>query len=145
MADSLRARADARLDQALAARRLTDPRDLFRDRLRRLRADDPAAFGRAIDYFEHTLLPRVAADAEPITEWIEYGRFLAELTGPGRVLAVDPSGRARAYEPPPGADLLVLFFPDVQTDPVLPLARPRELSAAQQATWELLLPGHRER
>ncbi|HET9986454.1 MAG TPA: hypothetical protein VFQ38_22945 [Longimicrobiales bacterium] len=144
MDESLRSRADARLDQALATQPLADPRDLFRDRLRRLRAEDPPAFSRALDYFERTLVPRVAADAEPLAEWIEYGRFLAELSGRGRLVGVDASGRGRPFTPPPAAEL-VLFLPDDPAVPVLPVARPRELSDAQQAAWDLLVAAGRER
>lgn len=152
MDDTLRARADARLEAALAEQDAYDTRDLFRAQLRRLKTSDAAAFARGVRYFEETLVPRLAGDAEPLAEWMEYGRFLAELGGRGRTVAVDASGRSRAFSAAsagngdsagPSRDL-VLFLPDDTRGPALPLARPRELSAPQRAAWRLLVEGRRE-
>lgn len=141
--DDERALADARLDQALAAADTLDPRPVYRDRLRALRTD-AETFSRALEYFETTLVPAVASGAEPLSAWVDYGRFLAERGGPGRVVAVDASGRARPYEAPPAAADLVLFIAADSRRGVTPLLEPRSPSAPQQAAMNLLVRGRRE-
>jgi hypothetical protein len=141
--EDTRKRADERLDQALAAAGLEDPRPAYRDRLKALRAEDPPAFARALEYFEATLVPSVAGGAEPLAEWVAYGRLLAEQGGPGRLVSVDAGGRASPYQPPPAGDLL-LFLPDDGRRFVVPLLVPRTPSQPQQATVDLLVRGRRE-
>ncbi len=141
--DDSRKLADQRLDQALAEARLEDPRPEFRDRLKQLRVRDAAAFARALEHFETKLVPAIAQGAEPLGEWAAYGRILLEHEGPGRVLAVDASGRAQPYRPPPRGDLL-LFFPEDGRRPILPLLAPRAPSPAQRAAVDLLVRGRRE-
>ena len=79
MNDDLRARADARLEAALAGAPWRDPRPFFRPVLKHLKDRDPAGFERAIDHFQSTLIPAVAGDGDPLAEWLEYGRLLATL------------------------------------------------------------------
>ena len=141
--DETRQRADERLDQALAAVALEDPRPAYRDRLKALRAQDPAAFAGALEYFETKLVPAVAGGAEPLAEWVAYGRVLVEHEGPGRIVAVDAGGRAAPYRPPPQGALL-LFFPGDGHRPIVPLLSPRQPSPAQQAAVDLLVRGRRE-
>lgn len=141
--DDPRTIAERRLAEALAASAVEDPRVLYRDRLRQLRAEDPAAFARALDYFENTLVPAVAGDSDPLSAWLAYGTFLAELPGRGRTLAVDAGGRARPYQPPPDASL-ILFLPEDGRRNVEVLFGPRQRSPAQQATVDLLVSGRRE-
>ena len=162
--DDPRARADARLEETLAAADVEDPRPACRDRLKALRAADPAAFARAVEYFE-TLVQAVAGGAEPLGQWITYARLLAEAGGPGRTVIVDRSGRARPYAGPAapaaaeaaradggaggearngGEAGLVLFLPEDGRRGVLPLLAPRAPSAAQTAALDLLVRGRRE-
>jgi hypothetical protein len=141
--DETRQRADQLLDQALAVAALQDPRPAYRDRLKALRAGAPDAFARALEYFERKLVPAVAEGAEPLGEWVAYGRILLEDEGPGRVVAVDATGRAGPYRPPPQGELL-LFFPEDGRRPILTLLTPREPSPAQRATEDLLVRGRRE-
>lgn len=134
----LRARAEARLAEAAAAAACADPRPPLRDRLRDLKEAHPAAFERAIGHYEQVVLPGLAGAAEPLAAWIEYARFLGELTSPGRVLAVDATGWAGPYQAPePGQ--LVLFLPDDQAGAVLVALSPAAPTAAQQATIDLLV------
>jgi hypothetical protein len=141
MDPTLRTRADARLGEALSRDALEDPRARFRDRLRFLRERDPSAFEEAIRYYEETLVPRVAADADPIEEWFEYGRRLADLTGPGIVVSIDAGGRAATFQPPVPRDHLVLHIPDDAATPVLVLVLPLRLTPPQRATYDLLVAG----
>jgi hypothetical protein len=140
MDETLRARADARLEQVLAETGRSDPRGYYRDRLRTLRERDPAAFRQATGHFEEVLLPRVAGgDADPLEEWLEYGRLLAQLEEPGRTVAIDRRGRARSYGRPAAPDALILHLPDDAGAAALVVGLPPELSAAQRATYDLLV------
>ncbi len=138
--EAMRQRADARVDEALERAALLDPRDFYRERLRLLKERDPAAFTEARRYYEDVLLPRVAAaDSDPVLEWFEYGRRLAELGGAGRVVIIDASGRSTDYTPPLSLAQLLLHLPEDNGTPVLALNVPRNLSPAQQATYALLV------
>ena len=102
MADpDLRARADERFAQALAAAGARDPRDHYRKQLTELKAGDAAAYRRALAYFTDELIPAVARDdSDPLAEWLEYGRVLATLFARGRTVQIDPGGRAAVYVVP---------------------------------------------
>lgn len=140
--NDLRARADQRFEEALRAAGARDPRDFYRTRLRELKEQSPDAFRRALAYYEERLIPSVAAEgSDPLVEWIEYGRFLAQLSAPGRTVQVDPSGRALPYAPPAPADHLVLHLPDATGARALLVGLPRRLSPAQRATYDLLVEG----
>jgi hypothetical protein len=138
--DELRERADRRFESALREAGARDPRGFYRDRLRDLRGRDEDAFQRAVDHYEQKLLPRVADDAsDPLVEWLEYGRLLAELTFPGHTVQIDASGRARPYAPPVPHDYLVLHLPSSARERALPVGIPTTLSPAQRATYDLLV------
>jgi hypothetical protein len=149
MDTALRTRAVARLTAAARAKGLADPRAPYRERLRVLRQTEPDAFERAIEHYEQHVLPSLA-DAEPLPVWIEYGRFLATLTGAGKVTRIDESGRATSWSPDSPAALvskwtagvpvgLVLFIPDDAAADVMVLCQPVSPSDAQQATLRLLV------
>lgn len=140
MDEATRARAEARYEEALARGALRDPREQFREWLRSLRERDAGAFEEALGYYEETLVPRVADPAsDPVVEWIEYGRVLAERLDPGRVVVVDASGRAHPYEPPPPRGALVLHIPEDARSPATILSLPQDPSPAQRATCDLLV------
>jgi hypothetical protein len=137
---SARENAETRLLQALQERGARDPRGFYRERLRALRDADPPAYQRAVEHFETRLVPAVGSgDTDPLGEWLEYGRFLAELTAPGRTVQIDPSGEARDYAPPVPDDHLVLHLPDSTRAPALVVGLPPELSPPQRAAYELLV------
>lgn len=143
MADKdLRDRADRRFEQALKEQGGRDPRDFYRKRLRELRERSPEAFQRALSYFEQRLTPAVAAEgSDPLAEWLEYGRFLAELVSSGRTVQIDRTGREYPYAPPVPLDHLVLHLPVSTAEPALVVGLPPELSPAQRATYALLVAG----
>lgn len=135
-------RADQRFEAALEKTGARDPRDFYRERLKELRGRDAAAFRRAVDYYETHLIPAVAQeDTDPLAEWLEYGRVLAELSAPGRTLQIDTTGRAHDYAPPVPLDHLVLHLPTAAREPALVVGLPSELSTAQRATYDLLVTG----
>ncbi len=136
----LNAVAEARFAAALAESGARDPRAFYREQLRLLKAEDPAAFREAVDYYERTLLPEVAREgSDPIAAWLEYGRFLASRRAPGETVAIDPTGRSRPYAPPVPLDHLVLHLPTSTRLAALAVGLPPELSDAQRATYDLLV------
>lgn len=134
--------ADAAIEAALAGgAAIRDPRPYYRPVLKHLREKDPAAFARAISHFESILVPALARGADPLRGWLEYGLLLATELGAGRLMEVDPTGRARPIDDAAGAGGLVLHVPDAEEAPVLVLRHPVSGSAAQGATVELLAAG----
>jgi hypothetical protein len=141
----LREKADRRFEEVLAKTGARDPRDFFRQRLRELRERDTDAYRRAVAYFEQRLIPSVAAEeTDALGEWLEYGRFLAELVSAGRTVQIDASGRAHDYAPPVPPDHLVLHLPTSTRGAVQVVGIPARLSPAQRATYDLLVGGRRE-
>lgn len=130
--------ADARLDQAARDRGYADPRPALRDRLRELKESSPTAFRQARAHYEQVVLPALGSAADPLSAWVDYARFLGGLAAAGRMLAIEPDGRARGYDAPtPG--LLLLYVPDDTAVPVLVAAAPASPTPAQQATLDLLV------
>jgi len=133
--------ADRILEEALESTGARDPREFYRARLKELRSADPAAYESAVAYYRDTLIPTVASGAAPALDaWTEYGRRLAEALTPGRTVSIDGSGRSSAFERP-GPDVLVLHLPDDNGARALLVSLPLELSAAQRATYDVLVAG----
>jgi hypothetical protein len=138
----LRSLADRRFEAALARAAARDPREFYRQQLRALREANPVAYREAVAYYECQLIPAVAADdSDPLREWLEYGRLLAQLALAGRTVQIDPTGRAQDYAAPVPEDHLVLHLPHSPRGPVLVVGLPATLSAAQRATYQLLVSG----
>jgi len=139
---TLKDRADERFADALRSTGARDPREFYRDRLRELRGRDERAFAQALDYYDNRLLPAVAADgSDPVAEWVEYGRILAQLTADGQTVQIDPTGCSLPYSPPVPLDHLILHLPTATREPALVIGLPTQLSPAQRATYELLVKG----
>lgn len=138
--DDLKARAEARLEAALSERGLADPRPALRQRMRRLRDADAAAFERARAHYEERTLP-LLAEGDPLEAWVEYARVLGELSGGGRLVAVDASGRGREYEASPQVGALVLFLPTEDAMAAFVALTPAAPSPAQRAAYDLLVGG----
>lgn len=142
MDDDQKARADELFEAALEERGARDPRDFYRDRLRDLKGSDPDAYEKAVTHYRDELIPGIAAgDLDPLEGWRAYGKMLAELTAEGRTVAVDSTGRARAYEAPADADAMVLHLPDDAGTRAILVSLPAEPSSAQRATFDLLVRG----
>lgn len=141
MADTdLRTRADERFARVLQETGARDPRDFYRKQLVALKAADANAYRRALAYYEEQLIPAVAAEgSDPLGEWLEYGRFLATLTGPGRTVQIDAQGRASDYARPVPPDALVLHLPERTTAAAVPVGIPASLTHAQRASYDLLV------
>jgi hypothetical protein len=142
MSDDLTARADQRLEEALAREGARDPREFYRERLRELKQVNPDGYAQAVAYYRDTLLPEVAdGPGEPLSAWTEYGRRLAQALAPGRTVSVDPTGRSHPYQAPAPRDRLVLHFPDGKATRAILVGLPTELSGAQRATYDVLVSG----
>lgn len=142
MDKDLQARADEHFARALDSSGARDPREFYRERLRELRDQDADAYQRAVDYYRETLIPQVAAgDGDPMDQWREYGRFIAELTAPGQTVEVDATGVRHPYEPPTDPDRLVLHIPEARNRRALLVGLPGKPSRAQMATYDLLVLG----
>lgn len=110
--------------------------------MRALRDQDGEAFDEARRYYEETLLPRVAEEGtDPIEEWLDYGRRLAEMSGPGELVEIDEEGRARVAATPATRDRLILYLPASPREPGRIINLPVRLSAAQRANVDLLIEG----
>jgi hypothetical protein len=138
MTTDVRSRAETRLTEAAAALHLADPRGPFRERLKQLRETDPEAFQRAVAHYEQDVLPGLA-EGDVLAVWLEYGRFLGQLSGNGRLTAIDATGRSTVYRPPLAPGTLVLFLPEDTAVDALVAATPQQPSPAQQATIDLLV------
>ena len=141
VSDDLQAQADRKLEAALAATGARDPREFYRDRLRDLKQADRSAYEQAVGYYRDTLVPSVAAGADPLPAWTEYGRRLASLGTPGRTVMVDRTGVSEPYRAPAPPDRLILHLPDGSRGRALVVGIPAELSRAQRATYDLLVGG----
>jgi hypothetical protein len=141
MTETVAAAAERALEAALAEAGARDPREFYRERLRELKRVRPEEYQSAVTYYAETLLPDVAERRrDPLVAWTEYGRRLAEALAPGRTVAVDETGRAQPYDPSAGVGL-VLHLPHEGGARALLVALPRSLSAAQRATYDVLVAG----
>lgn len=133
--------ADRRLDEALAATGARDPREFYRERLKELKVADADAYQKAVAHYRDVLIPEVASGrSDPLLAWVEYGRRLAGALAPGRTVTIDASGRARPWDGPTSSEL-VLHLPDARASRALLVGLPAELSAAQRATYDVLVAG----
>ncbi|HUP88970.1 MAG TPA: hypothetical protein VM100_06460 [Longimicrobiales bacterium] len=136
MDNTAKQRSDDLTQQAIAAGKLEDFREDFRERLRWLKDNRPQSFSQALSHYNDVLVPNVAAGNAALKEWLQYGRLLGDLSGAGKVVAIDETGRAR--DSSDELNLLVLHLPDDTAVPALALIIPRELTAAQRSTLDLL-------
>ena len=145
MASSERDLAQEALEHALARDGAPDPRGLCRERLRDLKDGNRGAYEEAVRHYEEVLVPGIASGVlDPLDAWTEYARQLAELSAPGRTVAIDESGRALPWEPESWREKLVLHIPHAGSGRALLVALPREPSEAQRATYEWLALGRQK-
>ena len=126
-------------DEALQEAGLEDPRPAYRRLMVHLKGTDAEAFEEAARRFNETLVPDVAdGSVPPLEAWFAYATWLCGRIRPGRVMAIDGSGRATddAQTLAPGA--VLLHMPDEASAPVIVLATPSAPTPSQQATVELL-------
>lgn len=137
MDNTAKQRADAATDQAIEYAGLDDFREDYRERLRWLKDNRPQQFAQALSHYNDVLVPNVASGRDAIAEWLEYGRLLGELSGAGKSVTIDETGKAHKLGTVSG---LALHLPEDTGIPALRLAVPRDLTASQKATLQLLVP-----
>ena len=129
-------------DEALERAGLVDMRPAYRKLLVRLKSSDPAAFEEASRRYREELEPAIdGGDVDPIRIWLEYGMWLAGQFADGRTLAIDPSGRARPFDPSMTLDAgtMILHLPEDDRQPATLLGLPSAPSDPQRETAELLV------
>ena len=142
MDEGLRKEADRRFEAALDSSGARDPREFYREALRELREVNPVGYDRAVAHFQDVLVPSIAnGESEPIGAWREYGRLIAEVTAPGRTVAIDATGRSFPFESDAPMDRLVLHLPEGKGRRAILISLPTDPSPAQRATFELLARG----
>lgn len=138
-------KADEAFARALEATGARDPREYYRRQMAELKQSAPAAFAEARDYYARTLVPAVAGGGEdPIQAWLEFGRRLAEWSGPGETVLVDGTGVAHPWTRPVPLDHLVLHLPEARGGKAMAVGIPAEPTPAQRATFDLLVAMKRE-
>ena len=145
MEQELHDRADRIFEDALGQTGAKDPREFYRKRLREMKADNPDAYREAVAYYENELVPSITeAGHDPLTAWQRFGCRMAELTVTGKPIEIDATGRRRPCAPPTPADRMVLYIPQGSKGRALVVGLPPELSAAQLATYDLLVGGRQK-
>ncbi len=145
MDQELHDRADQIFEDALGKTGAKDPREFYRKRLREMKAENPDAYTEAVAYYQNELVPSIAeAGDDPLMAWQQFGCRMAELTVTGTPIEIDTTGRRRPYAPPTPADRMVLHIPQGSKGRALIIGLPPELSAAQLATYDLLVAGRQK-
>jgi hypothetical protein len=145
MDQELHDRADQIFEDALGKTGAKDPREFYRKRLREMKAESPDAYTEAVAYYQNELVPSIAeAGDDPLMAWQQFGCRMAELTVTGTPIEIDTTGRRRPYAPPTPADRMVLHIPQGSKGRALIIGLPPELSAAQLATYDLLVAGRQK-
>ena len=145
MDQELHDRADQIFEDALGKTGAKDPREFYRKRLREMKAENPDAYGEAVAYYQNELVPSIAeAGDDPLMAWQQFRCRMAELTVTGTPIEIDTTGRRRPYAPPTPADRMVLHVPQGSKGRALIIGLPPELSAAQLATYDLLVAGRQK-
>lgn len=139
MDEAAKNQVDVRTAQAIDQGPYEDFRDRYREQLRWLKETSPQGFSKALQYYNDVLSAHIAAGHDPLHEWLEYGRRLAQLSGPGRLYRIDETGRAFPETEASEESALLLHLPDDTNVRAWPLAVPRELSPHQRATLDLLV------
>ena len=145
MDQELQNEADRIFEEALGQTGAKDPREFYRTRLREMKLDNPDAYREAVAYYENELVPSIAeAGDDPLFAWQQFGCRVAELTVTGTPIEVDATGRRLPYAPPTPPDRMVLHVPQGSKGRALVVGLPPELSAAQLATYDLLVGGRQK-
>ena len=126
-------------DEALSDAGLEDPRPAYRRLMVHLKSADASAFEEATRRFNETLVPDVAdGRVPPLEAWLAYASWLCDRIRPGKIIAVDDSGRASDGPAALSAGTVLLHLPDDASAPAIVVGMPSEPTASQQVTVELL-------
>ncbi len=122
---------------ALSQHGMADVQPIYRQFLRRLKAQDSQLYETAVARYEADV---VEADqtADPLQTWICYGAWLASSLSPGQLVAIDASGRAEKATESFPIGVLLLHLPESKGERGLPVAVPEQPSDAQTAAQRVL-------
>ena len=126
---------------ALAGAGLADMRPTYRALLRRLKESDPTAFSDATARYDARVVPAIADGNDPIAAWIAYGVWIAGRLMAGRLVQLDATGLAVDVtgDPEASSDRVLLYIPDPEKEPAIPIACPLDPSPAQRSALQLLV------
>jgi hypothetical protein len=116
---------------------MADVRPIYRQFLKLLKTRDSELYEAAVDRYETDVLG-AGETADPLQAWIRYGAWLAGSLSPGRLVAIDSSGRAEKAAGLPPIGPLLLHLPEGTGERGLRVAVPEKPSAAQAAAQKLL-------
>jgi len=129
---------EAAYAEALARHGLADVQPLYRQLLLRLKAQDAAAYEKAVAHYKVEVESAVEEAEDPVAVWVAYGVWLAPRLAPGSLRAVNVDGLATPAESPPPLGPMLMHLPEDPKVRALVLAMPAEPSPAQQETAALL-------
>ena len=123
---------------ALSHHGICDVQPVYRQFLRRLKANDAGLYEEAVERYQADVIGGAEVDSDPLLRWVRYGAWLAGQIAPGQLVAVDRQGRARKPDGPPPLGPLLLHLPEGKGERGVPIAVPADPSEAQEATRKLL-------
>ncbi len=130
---------DEAYERALVEHGLADVQPLYRQLLRRLKTEDPAAYEEAVARYRDQVEAAVDTGAgDPVGVWLAYGAWLAPRLAPGALLRIADNGRAEPAPTPPPAGAMLIHLPDDARRRGFVLAMPTDPSPAQKETAALL-------
>lgn len=136
MDDTVKTQVEAQTARAITDGPYEDFREAYRERLRWLKEARPTAFAEARAAYD-ALVEEIARGSNPVEQWLEYGKQLGELSGRGKIVGIDASGRS--VQATSDGSTVILHLPDDISVPALPLAVPRNISEHQKSTIDLLV------
>ena len=134
--------ADRRYERRIGETGARDPREFYREILKELRESDGEAYREMVARHQsEVVLLLEQGKRDPLLTWLEFGRTLAQRVAPGKLLRVDPTGRAMPAPEKLSWEDLLLHVPDERRSRALPVGIPPEPTPAQRATLDLLVKG----
>jgi hypothetical protein len=124
--------------RALSHHGICDVQPVYRQFLRRLRANDAGLYEAAVERYQADVIGGAEVDSDPLLRWVRYGAWLAGQIAPGQLVAVDRQGRAGRLDGPPPLGPLLLHLPEGKGERGVTIALPADPSDAQEATRKLL-------
>jgi len=126
---------------ALADAGMADMRPTYRGLLRRLKETDPTAFTEATTRYDEVVVQAIAGGDDPTTIWTAYGAWIARRLMAGRLVQLDSTGLATDVtgDPEVSSDQVLLYLPDLEKEPAIPISCPLEPSPAQRSALQLLV------
>ena len=126
---------------ALAGAGMADMRPTYRGLLLRLKESDPTAFSEATARYDEVVVQAIVGGDDPAAVWTAYGAWIARRLLVGRLVQLDSTGLATDVEGDPAvsSNQVLLYLPDLEKEPAIPISCPLEPSPAQRSALQLLV------